>query len=367
VSVSYLIQQWLSTNPIHPILKQKSSAIHAATRLICIVLRHSLLWGWIVSVDGGEIPIGWRQLLTDFWRAVERRTQGVVPPTLPTPSPTPLAPLQKLILSDDVSRTLFSEYAQHRQTERGSEETGWVLLGLRRGDEAVALATLPAGAGREADEVHVRFNSAAQAFASRIVRQQGRQLSMIGVVHTHPGSLRHPSSADYRGDIQWVANLRGGEGVFGIGTADAELKGESVGWQPFPNVQCLGKLRLSWYVLGSGDRNYRPISVELVLGPDLGTSLRPVWDEIETHAERLDSLSRQLAQIRYDVVSAKERPTLSATIPLTDGKRSIEVHVQGKAVRYYLHTSDGPLAADFHEDRIDVGVYLMLSELAATI
>ena len=130
------------------------------------------------------------------------------------------ANLQRVLLTDGVGRTLFEEYAGHRR-ERGEDETGWVLLGLRDAKEAVVLATLPAGALADSGSAHVRFNSEAQALASRVVRQADRRLSIVGVVHTHPGSLRHPSDGDYRGDREWVANLRGREGVFGIGTADA--------------------------------------------------------------------------------------------------------------------------------------------------
>src|SRR5438105_1121077 len=128
-------------------------------------------------------------------------------------------PLERVILSDGVNRTLFEEYAAHRRNEQGDRETGWLLLGLRREDEAIVLATLPAGARSDAGVSHVRFNSAAQALGSRIVRQKDRGLVALGVVHTHPGSLRHPSDGDYQGDCQWVSCLRGQEGVFGIGTA----------------------------------------------------------------------------------------------------------------------------------------------------
>ena len=96
------------------------------------------------------------------------------------------------------------------------------------------LATLPAGAERDAGEAHVRFNSAAQALASRIVRQEDRRLTLLGVVHTHPGSLRHPSARRLpRATASGWPKLRGGEGVFGIGTADAEPRPDAgVGWQP---------------------------------------------------------------------------------------------------------------------------------------
>src|SRR5580698_157804 len=133
-----------------------------------------------------------------------------------------LEKLERVVLTDGVGRTLFEEFARHQQSERGHEETGWLLLGLRRETEAVVLATLPAGASRDAGVAHVRFNSAAQMVASRMLRQQERQLGIIGVVHTHPGTLRHPSNGDYSGDSVWVHQLRGREGVFGIGTLEKD-------------------------------------------------------------------------------------------------------------------------------------------------
>jgi len=273
-----------------------------------------------------------------------------------------------VVLADDVSRTLFAEFAAHKVSDRGGEETGWALLGLRRADEAVVLGTLPAGAGREADEAHVKFNSAAQAFASRVVRQGHRQLTLLGVVHTHPGSLRHPSSGDFRGDVRWVANLRGEEGVFGIGTADAAPNPDAgISWQPAPNVQCLGELCLSWYALGAKDRNYRPLPVELIIGPDLAAPLRPVWEELEAHAERLDRLARQLSGVKFEVAPGHQKSALAVTIPLPDDGRAVRVELEGKVVRYRLLTPDGALAADLKEDRVDVGMFLMLSELAAQV
>jgi len=278
-----------------------------------------------------------------------------------------LAPLRRVQLTDEVSRTLFGEYAAHRASERGNEEIGWDLLGTRQDDTATVLATLPAGEARDAGTEHVQFNHAAQEFAWWILRQQTRRLRMLGVVHTHPGTLRHPSSGDYRGDIQWVANLKGQEGVFGIGTADADTGVEAgVSWQPAPNVQCLGNLRLTWYVLGKGDQNYRSLPVELTIGPDLAVPLRPVWDELEVHADRLNRLAQQLSRVKFEVAAGHRKPALTLTIPLPDGARAVRVELEGKDVRYRLLTPDrGALAADLREDRVDVGVFLMLSELAA--
>ena len=112
-------------------------------------------------------------------------------PAAPPPASS-LRRLRQVRLTDGVGHTLFEEYAGHR-ANRGEVETGWVLLGLREADEAIVVATLPAGAEADAGVAHVRFNSEAQVVASRIVRQSDRRLRILGVVHTHPGSLRHPS------------------------------------------------------------------------------------------------------------------------------------------------------------------------------
>lgn len=329
--------------------------------------------GWLLRPDRShnqlprrevERAINIRQLLQNLWHATQRVAQprrSVAAPDAPA-----LAPLRKLIVADDVGRTLFGEYASHRQSERGHEETGWTLLGVRRGDEALVLATLPAGSQRDADEDHVQFDAAVQAFAGRLVRQEHRQLRLIGVVHTHPGSLRHPSAADYRGDLEWVPQLYGGEGVFGIGTADATPTPDGVAWQPAPHVECLGPLCFSWYVLGAADRNYRPLPMELTIGPDLAAPWRTVWGEVEAHATRLEALAQALQRVRFAVQPGEHKPALVMMLPLPGaGDRELQIRMEGQGVRYFLLTRDGPLAANFHEQRVDVGVFTMLAELAA--
>jgi hypothetical protein len=276
----------------------------------------------------------------------------------------PIEPISKLVLTDEVSRVLFDEFAAHRRGERGQEETGWALLGVRLRSEAIVLATLPAGTRRDAGNSHVGFDAMAQAAACRVVKQGNRQLTMLGIVHTHPGSMRHPSDGDYRGDIVWVTNLRGEEGVFGIGTADAKRHSpDEIAWQPAANAQCLGELCLSWYSLRAGDRNYRPLPVEITLGPDLALALRPVWCELEVHAERLDRLARLLHHVRFDVVEGKQKPALAITVPLADPDRAIRVLMEGKEVRYLLIEKGQAMIADFRDDRIDRGVFVMLAEL----
>jgi hypothetical protein len=270
-----------------------------------------------------------------------------------------------VVLTDEVSRTLFDEYAAHRATDRGTEEIGWQLLGTRGPDEAVALATLPAGADRDAGHEHVRFNAEAQAVASRILRQADRRLVPLGVVHTHPGSLRHPSPGDLRGDRDWVPRLRGGDGVFGIGTADVDEE-PGIATHPAPNVQCLGRLRFTWYALAAGDEKYRPLPVELTLGPDLARPLRPVWGAIEDHAARLDRLARQLAGLTYSLLPGKDGPALAVTVKTAEPGSAIRVVMDGKAVRYFYEAGGDVFQADLPAATgPDQGVYLLLAELAA--
>jgi hypothetical protein len=306
------------------------------------------------------------RLLNDFNRSLFRdRTAPLPAALLGPPSPRRYERLERVVLTDEVSRTLFEEYAAHREGARGEEETGWVLLGLREMNEALVLATLPAGAGRNAGVAHVRFNCSGQALASRIVRQQDRRLTMLGVVHTHPGSLRHPSDGDYQGDCQWVGRLRGAEGVFGIGTADGTAPTTTVvAHQPRPHVQVMGELCISWYALADGDRRYRPLGVGLTLGPDLARPLHPVWTTIEAHAEQLDRLCRQQAGVSFQAVSGLYGPALAVNLTLAEPDSSLRLVLERKEVRYYLVRGDELLTVDPHETQVDRGVYLLLAELA---
>jgi hypothetical protein len=212
----------------------------------------------------------------------------------------------------------------------------------------------------------VQFNAPGQLLGSRIVRQSDRRLTNLGVVHTHPGSLHHPSDGDYRGDSVWVAQLRGQEGIFGIGTADSGLNGDGgLGRHPRPHIQLYGDLRLSWYSLRQGDRKYRPLPVEIVLGPDLARPLHSIWPVLEAHAEQLERLATQQARVRFDLVDGKAGPALAVQIPLAEPETAIRILVEGADVRYLLIRGDEAFEADTRETRIDRAVYLMLAKLAA--
>jgi len=306
------------------------------------------------------------QLLGDFNRTVIRM-RGQAARFVPS-SHFPVSkyqPLQRIVLTDGVARTLFEEFAAHRKEARGEEETGWILLGLREVNEVLVLATLPAGADRDASVAHVQFNTNAQALGSRIVRQTDRRLTILGVVHTHPGSLRHPSDADFRGDSDWVKHLRGREGVFGIGTADGVPNGEALfAHQPKPNVQCLGELRLSWYSLQFGASGYRPVPLELTIGPDLARPLHEIWPTIERHAERLDRLASQQANTIFEIVNEGFGLELAMRIPLSEPYECLHVFLREHDVRYFVEREGQLLAAQQNEERVDRGVYLLLAELA---
>jgi len=306
------------------------------------------------------------RLLEDLYRSLRRIPPAAPPPPLAsTVGSVDYGPLQRVVLTDGVGRTLFEEYAKHRSEVRGEEETGWVLLGLREAHEAIALATLPAGTEREASVAHVRFNSNGQVLGSRILRQKDRRLTILGVVHTHPGSLRHPSEGDLRGDREWVKYLRGKEGVFGIGTADGISAGSSdFAYQPRPNVQCWGDLRFSWYTLAEKDNMYRRLPVELTMGPDLARTLHPIWQTLEVHAERINRLCCQLTAVRFEVVHDDWGQALVLVVPLLAPGEYVRVVVRQKEVRYYVVYGEEIFEFQHRNEYVDRGIYLLLAELA---
>ncbi len=318
--------------------------------------------------------ITWKTLLTDWLRRTRELAADLSrPPRPPAAAGGPAARateygrIERVVLTDDVSRTLFDEYAGHRATDRGAEETGWVLLGLRRPDEVLVLATLPASTDRNAGVAHVWITGPAHTVASRIVRQDDRRLSILGIVHTHPGTLRHPSAGDLRGDREWVANLRGGEGVFGIGTAGADDGDttDGVAARPKPHVQSLGGLRFHWYTLGTGDARYRPVPVELTLGPDVAKPLRAVWREVEDHAARLERLATTFARVRFELTEGKHGPALAVVVGLPDPGHAVRVVLEGKDVRYVYEAGGDAFGVDLPDAPPDQGVFLILAEVAA--
>jgi proteasome lid subunit RPN8/RPN11 len=276
--------------------------------------------------------------------------------------------LSRVVLTSEVSRTLFDEYQAHRAGPRGDEEIGWLLLGVRSAAEAIVLASLPAGSSRDAGHSHVRFDHVAQTLAYRVLRQWDRRLKLLGVVHTHPGNLHRPSDADYQGDSEWVEQLPGQEGIFAIGTSDAPTPPNEyagVVWHPRPHLQCWEGLRFSWYALVAGDRDYRPVPVEVHVGEDLAQPLRAVWPQLEAHAGRLERLAQQLARVQFEIVQDGGAEVLCLTIPLAESNGAIRVWLEEDQVRYLLQRGDEVSVADCAESSVDRAVYLILAELAA--
>jgi proteasome lid subunit RPN8/RPN11 len=278
-------------------------------------------------------------------------------PRVERPAAAPTG-LEYITLADGVAHTLRDDYAEHRQSDRGHEEIGWILLGIRQGNEAIALAALPAGADRDAGATHVQFNAEAQVLASRILRQGDKRLQMIGVVHTHPGSMRTPSDGDWEGDSRWVAQLRGGEGVFAIGTADARAE------EAAPHLQVFTDTCFSWYALSASDRVYRPLPLRITAGLDLAQPLRSVWDAIETHSAPLNRLCRQLARVQFEIVDEDEQIVLCVKIGLTEKNQQLRLLLSEMEARYYWEREGELIAIDPHETQPDRAVYLILAELA---
>jgi proteasome lid subunit RPN8/RPN11 len=275
--------------------------------------------------------------------------------------PRSYRPLERVVLTEAVTRTLFDDFAEHRAGPRGDEEVGWVLLGLREESEVMVLATLPAGADREAGVAHVHFNSTAQAVACRVIRQGNRRLGIVGVVHTHPGSLRHPSDGDFQGDSLWVGRLRGGTGVFGIGTADGPC-GNGKPATDASHVQTEGDLCFSWYALAAGDRHYRRLPVVVAEGPDLARPLHPVWDAIELHADALDCLCQQLAHVTFEV--AADQRALLTRMPIADSGDNLRILLRPQGAEFFLDHGGELIAIDPQEEQLDRAVFLVLAELA---
>jgi hypothetical protein len=299
-------------------------------------------------------------MLRSFLEQIKAWWQRKDSSTAKAPAANPIGErIERIILTDGVARTLFDDYASHRLSERGTEEIGWDLLGYRNGDEVIAMAALPAGMERDAGVAHVLFNRDVQELLSHILRQKDKRLGVIGVVHTHPGGMRHPSDGDFQGDRLWVGQLRGGEAVFGIGTADARTDEA-----PGLHQQCFGNLCLTWYALAQGDSQYRRLPVQVALGVDLARPLLAIWEVLETHAKPLNRLYRQLARVACSIGEMDGAPGLAVAITLADRRQQLRLLLNATEARYYWDRDGEVAAIDPNETPLDRAVFLILAELA---
>jgi len=137
-----------------------------------------------------------------------------------------------------------------------------------------------------------------------------------------------------------------------------------VAHQPQAHRQCLGELSVSWYALKEGDRHYRPLEVALTLGPDLARPLHGLWTSVEFHAEALDRLCRQQADVTFAMVQGDYGPALAVRFPLVESGAALQLVLERKEAKYYLVRGDELVALSPPDERIDRGVYLLLAELA---
>ena len=299
--------------------------------------------------------LGWLNNFASWWR---RNGAAEIRSTAPNAAAESPPQIKRIVLADGVARTLFEDYADHRRSPRGDEEIGWILLGLRHEGEAIALAALPAGTQRDAGAAHVLFNSDVQELASHILRQQGKKLGVVGVVHTHPSDLRHPSAGDYQGDRVWVAQLRGEEGVFGIGTVNSGAE------SPSPHQQSRDDMSFCWYVLAPSDSHYRAIPVHLTNGPDLASPFHELWHILEAHAPALNRLYRQLARIHCQRIEMDAEILLAVKIALAEKNQQLRLLLNEAQARYYWDRGSELISIDPQELQVDRAVYLILAELA---
>jgi proteasome lid subunit RPN8/RPN11 len=157
----------------------------------------------------------------------------------------------RVFMNSGVLESLEKEYTQHLEGPRGTNEVGWLLAGSYENGSLNVLASIQAGELALSSCSHVKFDAEDQSKKMVLVRSKhGGMIFPCGVVHSHPGNQSHPSRGDYRGDLEWIKQLPGREGLFGIGT-------------------CQKQTCFSWYVLSENSPDYDPVEVTVIHGNDL--------------------------------------------------------------------------------------------------
>ncbi len=293
----------------------------------------------------------WHWILRWFGRGSSAKVRRATIERLPT-----VARLDVVTVAEGVLRSLESGYHEHLEGPRRNEEMAWLLLGYANDDSLQIEAAVPAGESRDASAVHVRFDTSVQALATCILRSDDPRLVPLGVFHTHPGSLDHPSGGDFQGDSEWVRRIPGRRGVFGIGTCDG---GPTL---PGNHQTRVGNLCFSWYHLGVGDVSYRPISLVTKPGDDRARGLLPVWDSVQEHADPLLGLARQLATVRFQVANLEGQTHLAVSIPVRGANAFLRLIFHSHKIWYYLDSNGEWLAVDTKETDPEIAVYRLLAE-----
>ncbi len=297
-------------------------------------------------------------MFTDWLNRIASWFRRAEQPTIPLQQPEPPSVETRFVVATGVLDTLFGEYAAHRRTSRGSEEIGWLLVGYRTETEVHVVGTIPAGTHRDASAVHVEFDSESQTLASRIIRQSDRRLRIVGIVHTHPGSMRQPSDGDLHGDLQWIRRLQNSEGLFAIGTSDGRTP-------PNPaHATTADDLRFSWYALAATDSNYRAMAIQSIPHEDVGSPLRAIWEIVEAWHGPVNRICHLFAGIRLGIMTEDGTVWLRATFQLGWPGETIYLLLSTAEARYYWEVGQTLTRVDPQEPDIEVALPTILAELA---
>jgi len=120
---------------------------------------------------------------------------------------------------------------------------------------------------------------------------------------------------------------------------------------------------MSWYVLGEGGRQYRPLDVHLTLGPDLALRLHDIWTTIEAFAEPLERLCLQQAKVSFEVIDGG-RGALAASIRLAEAQQSLRIVLEGKEAAFYWQRGQEVHSVQAPAEELDRSVYLIMADLA---
>ena len=119
--------------------------------------------------------------------------------------------------------------------------------------------------------------------------------------------------------------------------------------------------------MAEGDSRYRPLEVQLTLGPDLALPLHGIWTTIEWFAEPLERLYRQQAGLTFQIVPGQYGAALAVRVKLAQPQQALRVVLEGKEAAFYLQRGPELLAVDSPATELDRGVYLVLAELTGQI
>lgn len=292
----------------------------------------------------------------------------------------PAIPTGTVRIHKGVLDTMFEDFQKHKETDRGEEETGWMLLGRREAGVVIIEAALPPGEFRDAGTAHVNVNSTAISVAMRVLKKSHPRLDVIGMAHTHPGSLDRPSEGDYRGDIVWVRKLPGRQGVFAIGVwefdepvnflDDDANQGSGDVREPVPPiapVSCFrdGRSRFNWFSLSEGDGWYKACPMEPVAGDDFGQSVRQHWEVLEHFAGSIDRLLQMQPGMRMGLLPVSDgvAPAMVLCQPLARDGEELQVVLQGRDARFFRMSAEEIDELQAPRERLDTAFFEVMAEL----